>query len=222
MRHREVKIYPRSHRPSPPPPHLSTPTHFLSSSCDQPTPRHPSGSNFQVLSEAFLPPGQSTPEHSRVSLKAPPTEIRDCAVLCVNSKGFALQLPFVKGAFLVAQMVKNPSAIQDAWVLSLGSGRSPAEGTGHPLQYPCLENSMDRGAWQARVEHNGVTNTHFLPLVNLTAPCTSAAFWEEWYASVLPQVPACPSCCESLWPSNYDPSCPVCWAHTATQWQCLS
>ena len=46
---------------------------------------------------------------------------------------------------------------------------------------------MDRGAWQARVEHNGVTNTHFLPLVNLTAPCTSAAFWEEWYASVLPR-----------------------------------
>ena len=30
-----------------------------------------------------------------------------------------------------------------------GSGRSPGEGNGNPLQYPCLDNSMDRGAWQA-------------------------------------------------------------------------
>ena len=32
-----------------------------------------------------------------------------------------------------------------------GSGRSPGEGTGNPLQYSCLENSMDRGAWRAIV-----------------------------------------------------------------------
>ena len=31
-----------------------------------------------------------------------------------------------------------------------GSGRSPGEGSGYPLQYSCLENSMDRGAWQAQ------------------------------------------------------------------------
>ena len=30
-----------------------------------------------------------------------------------------------------------------------GSGRSPGEGNGNPLQYSCLENSMDRGSWQA-------------------------------------------------------------------------
>jgi len=30
-------------------------------------------------------------------------------------------------------------------------GRSPGEGNGHPLQYSCLENSMDRGAWWATV-----------------------------------------------------------------------
>ena len=36
------------------------------------------------------------------------------------------------------------------------SGRSPGEGNGNPLQYSCLENSMDRGAWQATV--HGVTN----------------------------------------------------------------
>ena len=36
-----------------------------------------------------------------------------------------------------------------------GSGRSPGEGNGNPLQYSCLENSMDRGAWWATV--HGVT-----------------------------------------------------------------
>ena len=32
-----------------------------------------------------------------------------------------------------------------------GSGRSPGEGNGNPLQHPCLENPMNRGAWQATV-----------------------------------------------------------------------
>ena len=32
-----------------------------------------------------------------------------------------------------------------------GSGRSPGEGNGNALQYSCLENSMDRGAWRATV-----------------------------------------------------------------------
>ena len=36
-----------------------------------------------------------------------------------------------------------------------GLGRSPGEGNGNPLQYYCLENPMDRGAWQATV--HGVT-----------------------------------------------------------------
>ena len=44
-----------------------------------------------------------------------------------------------------------------------GFGRSPEEGNGNPLQYSCLENPMDRGAWQAtvhgaaKVRHNLVT-----------------------------------------------------------------
>ena len=32
-----------------------------------------------------------------------------------------------------------------------GLGRSPGEGNGNPLQYPCLENLMDRGAWWTAV-----------------------------------------------------------------------
>ena len=35
--------------------------------------------------------------------------------------------------------------------LILGLGRSPGEGNGNPLQYSCLENPMDRGAWWATV-----------------------------------------------------------------------
>ena len=38
-----------------------------------------------------------------------------------------------------------------------GSGRSPGERNGNPLQYSCLENSMDRGAWQDTV--HGVANS---------------------------------------------------------------
>ena len=36
-----------------------------------------------------------------------------------------------------------------------GSGRSPGEGNGNPLQYSCLENSMDREAWQVKVQRVG-------------------------------------------------------------------
>ena len=39
-----------------------------------------------------------------------------------------------------------------------GSGRSLGEGDGNPLQDSCLENAMDRGAWQATV--HGVTESH--------------------------------------------------------------
>ena len=51
-------------------------------------------------------------------------------------------------------MVKNLSAkVRDRRDIGLilGLGASPGEGHGNPLQYSCLENSMDRGVWQARV-----------------------------------------------------------------------
>ena len=53
-------------------------------------------------------------------------------------------------------VVKNPLAnAGDAGSIP-GSGKFPREGNGNPLQYSCLENSMDRGAWLATV--HGVTN----------------------------------------------------------------
>ena len=52
-------------------------------------------------------------------------------------------------ASLVAQLVKTPPANAGDVGLIPGSGRSPGEGNGNPLQYSCLENPIDRGAWQA-------------------------------------------------------------------------
>ena len=54
----------------------------------------------------------------------------------------------------MALEVKNPPAnagnIRDLGSIS-GSARSPGGGHGNPLQHSCLENPMDRGAWQATV-----------------------------------------------------------------------
>ena len=62
-------------------------------------------------------------------------------------------------------MGKNPPAIAgDARDMGLipRSGRSSGGGNGNPFQFSCLENSMDRGAWQATV--HGVTKE-----LNMTA-----------------------------------------------------
>ena len=48
-------------------------------------------------------------------------------------------------------MLKNlPASVEDLGLIP-GSGRSPGEGNGNPLQCSCLGNSMDRGAWWATV-----------------------------------------------------------------------
>ena len=48
-------------------------------------------------------------------------------------------------------MVKNLPANAGDMGLIPGLGRSPGKGNGNPLQYSCLENPMDRGAWWAAV-----------------------------------------------------------------------
>jgi len=53
-------------------------------------------------------------------------------------------------ASLMAQMVKKLPAMWENSSIP-GLGRSPGEGNNNPLQYSCLENPMDRGAWQATV-----------------------------------------------------------------------
>ena len=52
-----------------------------------------------------------------------------------------------KNASLVAQAVKHLPAMRETGVQSLGWEDSPGEGNGNSLQYSCLENPMDGGAW---------------------------------------------------------------------------
>ena len=54
-------------------------------------------------------------------------------------------------------MVKNRPANAGDTGTILGLGRAPGEENGNPLQYSCLENPLDRGAWQATV--HGVTKS---------------------------------------------------------------
>ena len=51
-------------------------------------------------------------------------------------------------------MVKNLPAMQETQIWPLGQEDSPREGNGYPLQYSCLENSMDRGVWWATVNRS--------------------------------------------------------------------
>ena len=58
----------------------------------------------------------------------------------------------------LSQMIKNPPAnaghVRDVGSIP-GLGRSPGGGQGIPLQYSCLENPMDRGAWWASLHREG-------------------------------------------------------------------
>ena len=60
---------------------------------------------------------------------------------------FTVQRGFPGGA-VVKNLPDNARDAGDTGSIS-GSGRSPGEGDGNPLQCPCLGNPMDRGAWQA-------------------------------------------------------------------------
>ena len=63
--------------------------------------------------------------------------------------------------FLVVQTVKNLPANAGDMSLSPGSGRSPGEGNGNPLQYSWWGNPMDRGARRATVRGVAKSQTQF-------------------------------------------------------------
>ena len=74
--------------------------------------------------------------------------------LCYGNPSRLIQETKQVLGFLGGSAVKNPPAnAGDPWIP--GSGRSPGEGNGNTLQYSCLGNPMDRGAWRAIVR--GVT-----------------------------------------------------------------
>ena len=61
-----------------------------------------------------------------------------------------------QGVLVVKNPPTNAGDIRDMGLIP-GLGRSPRGGHGNPLQYSCLENPMDRGAWRAMV--HGVTKS---------------------------------------------------------------
>ena len=82
-----------------------------------------------------------------------PAEGRHSHLICHYIPAFTSAQPGA-GASQVALVVKNPAAdAGDKGDTSsiAASGRTPADCDGNPLQYSCLENSMDRGAWRATV-----------------------------------------------------------------------
>ena len=81
------------------------------------------------------------------------------------------------GASLVVQWWRIHLRMQETLGFDAGRGRSPGEGNGSLLHYSCLENSMDRGAWQAAV--HGVAKSHaWLSAHSLTHLfCNTGYFW---------------------------------------------
>ena len=65
------------------------------------------------------------------------------------------------GFLYIAQLVKNLPAMQEPWVQFLGWEDPLEKDMTNPLRYSCLENPMDRGAWQANV-HGVVRARHNL------------------------------------------------------------
>ena len=57
----------------------------------------------------------------------------------------------------VKNLPANAGDVRDIGLIS-GSGRSPGVGHGNPLQYSCLENPTDKGAWQATVHRVAESN----------------------------------------------------------------
>ena len=69
-----------------------------------------------------------------------------------------------------------------------GVGRSPGVGNGNPPQYSCLENTMDRGVWQAAV--HGVAKGQ-IPLSTHTGTVLLEALWENLFHAALPAAGDC-------------------------------
>ena len=62
-------------------------------------------------------------------------------------------------ALVLKNLPANTGDVRDMGLIP-GLGRSPGEGNGNALQYSCLENPMDRGAWQATVHSVAQSQTH--------------------------------------------------------------
>ena len=67
---------------------------------------------------------------------------------CVHEQIYDSTTGVLQVALVVKNLPANTGDIRDLGSIP-GSGKSPGGGHGNPLQYPCLENPMDRGDWRA-------------------------------------------------------------------------
>ena len=67
-----------------------------------------------------------------------------------------------------------------------GLGRSPGEGNGNPLQYSCLENPMDRGAWRATVHGVAKSRTRLSDFTSLHFNTISSSDENTFLSTCLP------------------------------------
>ena len=88
------------------------------------------------------------------------------------------------GASLLAQIVKNACNARDQDSIP-GLGRSPGEGKGYPLQYSCLENSVDRGAWQATRVAESDTTEH---AQSHSDRCEVISLWSFGFISLISNI----------------------------------
>ena len=79
--------------------------------------------------------------------------------------------------FLGGSVIKNPPANAGDMGSIPGSGRSPAEENGNPLQYSCLENSMDSGAWRTSV--HGVAKSDMTECTRHCQPLKLSSSWSK-------------------------------------------
>ena len=91
--------------------------------------------------------------------------------------------------------------------LITGMGRSPGEGNGNPLQYSCLKNSMDGGAWQATAHVVAKVQTRlsnftftfsFLYILYIPSLTTRHEYWSKWKTQLIITAPLVAQMVKSL------------------------
>ena len=128
----------------------------------------PSATPWTAAYQAPLPMEFSRQEYwSGVPLPSP-----------INMAVFLKLIYSIPTSSQVALVIKNlPANVADIRDMGLipGLGKSPGEGNGNPLQYSCLENPMDRGAWRATV-HSIIWSQTQLKRLSTDLPKISVAF----------------------------------------------
>ena len=150
-----------------------------------------SGKNFLSLKQQLSSPGSLARWHR--GLNADPNKWECCPEVWGRNPGDQnwISVHTLDFVGLPWWLSKESACNERDQGLIPGLGRSPGEGNGFPLQYSCLENSMDRGAWQATV-HGVAKSQTPLSANNFTFYGTHSTwsgalgeyFWFKWRLTV--------------------------------------